>query len=477
MKTLKRILAGTLAVGCTFSAVGCSKDDSNGSSEESFVEQIQVQDTEEIAAIPDGAEKTINWLSYFDINPVKGDSEKRTDLSLFEQKGGKINYMRTTSMKKYDDLATKILSEERPDMFWFEQKMTFPCNVLAGMFQPIDDIVDFDAPLWTDVKESAETFAINGKHYVAPVYFEIQSILTYNQDFIDENGLDDPYQLYLEGKWDWNSFREVMEDWVALGTEDEPHMGVNGWLHSHIFHSTGKSLVTFDAASQKYVSNVNDADLERAANFLYDITKEGLVNTEWIGECPTPFQRNILFYAMGQWASIGTHTPKEDDHWSVVPIPKDPNSDIYYQASSPLAYMWVKGSTKNDAMKCWLECARTAYVDPEYKKVQKDKFFVANPYYSETAYDLVNDELFSDKFTQVYDVGYGLSSLLSDDDHANNDSKEAVIAYMYSSVSKSDYETEQQYTWTQLKSSYSGTIQSELDTVNATLAEYIKNNP
>jgi multiple sugar transport system substrate-binding protein len=68
------------------------------------------------------------------------------------------------------------------------------------MFQPIDELVDFDNALWSDVKEASETFSINGKHYVAPISFEVQSVLTYDQKNIDTYGLDDPYQLYLEGE-------------------------------------------------------------------------------------------------------------------------------------------------------------------------------------------------------------------------------------------------------------------------------------
>lgn len=474
MKSMKKILAGLLAVSCAFGAVGCGKgDESKEEEESSFVEQIKVADSKDIEAIPTGADSTIKWLSYFDINPAKGSAEKRADLSLFEQKGGKIEYIRTSSMKKYDDLASKILSEDIPDMFWFEQKMSFPCNVVQGMFQPIDEIVDFDSAMWADVKESAEDFSINGKHYVAPVKYEVQSVLTYDQKNIDDNGLDDPYQLYLEGKWDWDAFESIMEEWVALGDEENVYYGANGWLHVHIFHSTGKCLVSYDEDNQEYVSNVNDADLERAANFLYDLTKNNLYDASWIGQASDAFKKNILFYAMGTWASSDTHTPGDDDTWTVVPIPKDPNSDVYYQSASPNAYMWVKGSTKKEAMKCWFECARIVNIQDEYKQVNKDKFMLNNPNWSETAYDLVNDELLSTKFVQVYDPGYGISTELSNDDAAQNDTKEAIIAYMYSSVSKSDEESGSQYSWSQLRSAYSGKIQSELDTFNKQYKDFI----
>ena len=66
----------------------------------------------------------MEWLSYFDINPNKKEPEKRTDLTLFEEKGGKIKYSQTSSMNKYDKLAARLMSNDPPDMFWYEQSMT-----------------------------------------------------------------------------------------------------------------------------------------------------------------------------------------------------------------------------------------------------------------------------------------------------------------------------------------------------------------
>ena len=167
MKKTKRFAAGTLAL---LMALGVSACGNGSSSESSYVQKVEV-DTEavkdSIEPIPDGADKEITWMSYFDINPGKAVKEKRTDLTLFESLGGKINYSRTTSLNKFEKLATAVMSDQVPDIFWYEQGMTFPYSVIAGMFQPIDEIVDFEKPLWSGVKSTADQFVLNGKHYVA----------------------------------------------------------------------------------------------------------------------------------------------------------------------------------------------------------------------------------------------------------------------------------------------------------------------
>ncbi len=485
MKTTKRIVAGLMAVACCFSVVGCGKDEAKGKSTETTKfegkENIKVttpapsdgDDPEALSVtpIPEGADSNIKWCSYFDINPAKGSAEKRADLALFEQYGGTIEYVRTTSLTKYEKLAELILSNDIPDMFWFENN--FPNTVIKDMFQPIDSIVDFDSALWRDVKDYADIFTLGDNHYVAPVSFEAQSMITYDQKIIETYGLDDPYELYLEGDWTWDTFDSIMREWVSLGTEDDPHYGVNGWIQSHLIYTTGKTLISRDEDTGLYVSNIEDSDVERAATFMQTLAKDGIYKGGWIGDAESCFKENILFYAMGEWASIDTHTPKEGDTWKRVPMPRDPNADEYYIAVGPQAYMWVKGSTKSDAMKTWMECAKIVNTLDEYKQVNKDKYFENNTYWTEEDYDFTHDTLLSDQFTRVYDVSYGLTDALSNNDAATNDTKEAIVNWVYNSVVKFDYETNEQTTWTQLKNEYKGTIQNELDIFNAELEAYL----
>ena len=267
----------------------------------------------------------------------------------------------------------------------------------------------------------------------------------------------------------------MMSEYCEGAAADEERYGINGWFAPFIFQSTGKTLITYDADKDEYVSNLNDADFVRASDVLYDIAKNGMYYPDWVGQAGDAFKKNILFYAMGPWASTGTHSPKDGDNWGVVPMPKDPNTDTLYTTIDMNAYMWVKGSTKNDAMKCWLECAKIVYTQDTYKDIEKEKFFVNNPNWTEDMYNVAYVDLVTDKFTKIFDPGYGISTTLSDNDAATNDTKEAVIPYLYSSVMKTD-ENGSQYTWTQLKEQYKGTVDSELKTLNDQYHAYLEKN-
>lgn len=479
MKNIKRILAGTVALISAFSIAACGKSGSDKEDSSSYVDKVDVMDTDEVTdivqdiePIPEGADGELKWLSYFDINPTRKAPEKRTDLTLFESKGGKITYEQVSSVEKYEQLAARLMANNPPDMFWYEQKMTFPANCVKEMFQPVDEIVDFDTPLWSGVKDTADQFMLNGEHYVAPIKFVPNSVLTYDKDMIAAAGLEDPYDLYLDGDWDWNTWYDMMDEYCSGASADEERYGVNGWFACFIFQSTGKTLITYDADKDEYVSNLDDADFSRATDLLYNIKKQNMYYPDWIGQSRDAFKKNILFYAMGPWASTESHTPKEGDNWGIVPMPKDPNADKLYTTVEINAYMWVKGSTKTDAMRCWNECARIVNVQDEYIQTEKDKFFENNPYWTEEMYEMAYEEVTSDNYVHMIDPGYGISTVLSDDDAALNDTKEAVIPYLYSSVMKED-ENGAQYTWTQLRESYSTTVESELKTFNEAYHKFI----
>ncbi len=478
MHNAKKILACAMAVLLCAGVVGCGNSSSSSSS---HVDQIQVtlpenvdpndESTLTVSDIPEGEPTELDWLSYWDINPEEGNPEKRAELQLFEQKGGSIKWSRVRSDAKYEKLASRLMSNDPPDMWWYEQAMDFPVNCLQNMFQPVDDIVDFNTPLWSDVKDKAEEYTIAGSHFVAPIKFNFQGILTYDKDRIEELGVDDPYEMYLNDEWDWNALEDICRAWVDTSTDDEPRIGLNGWFHTFIFASTGETVVMRDDATGKYINNIDSPNLERAANWLYNMSKDGLIDNKWIQGAQNAFNEGYLFYSMGPWASIDSHTPKDGTNWANVPIPRDPNSDKLYAKLDTVAYMWIKGSAKSGAMKTWLECAKIVATDPAYMEQDKQKFFVNNPNWTDEMYELAYNPMANEKITVISDPGYGISTLLSDQDSATNDSKEAVIQLVYSSVSKTD-ESGAQLTWAVVRDMYNNTINSELAAFNDKLANY-----
>ena len=172
---------------------------------------------------------------------------------------------------------------------------------------------------------------------------------------------------------------------------------------------------------------------------------------------------------MGPWAASDTLTPKDVSNCGIVPIPSDPNADAKYTSVEINAYMWVKGSTKSEAVKTWYECCRIANTDATYRENGKEKFLNANPAWTEDMYQVFLDAS-STEYKQVFDYGYGISGTLSDDN--SNEDGNSITRKLYEFTNKTD-DSGHQYTWSELRETYSATVDTELKAINEAIKTYI----
>lgn len=467
MKNYKRVIAGAFALAMAFSAASCgSKKEDKDSSSFEATNNVKVEDDENISAIPDGSATELLYLGEGDLNPTAGNPETSTELTLFQKRGGSIKYSATTHDERFDKLAAAITAnKDVPDIFKYEW-IAFPSQIVREMYQPIDSIVDFESDLWSPTKNVADQFVLKGEHYVAPVGYEASAMLCYDNSVIESEGLDDPYQLYLDGEWTWSAWENIMTDYVGNASDTERY-GVNGFFKNHFVQQTGKRLVEYDADSNTFVNNLKDPDIEKAENMLYDMNKKGLILGGWIGSASDCFSQNCLFYAMGDWAYTGNSGPKEGDNWAIVPIPASDDNPQKITTSNMTAYMWVKGSDKADAVKCWFECNRVAKTDPKYAETNKEKFMENNPYWTEEMYN-VRSDVISDDYMMIFDYIFGISNTLGDE--KSFDGNQKLADYIYGAVASTD-EDGNQPTWAQIREQYSATVDSEINDMNKRLSE------
>ncbi len=471
MKNLKRLLAGCMAIAMTFVFTGCPKDDEGESS--SKKDQVAVAEAKNIDSIPDGAEKELIYMGVGDLNPV-GNNEKSVGLTLFESKGGSIKWSRVTSGNQYTKLGAAVTSgKDVPDLFNYTA-LAVPSQVIQGFYQPLDEIINFDDPMWAGIKDTADQFVVDGKHYVAPFSYAPLSLLFYNRKLITENGLEDPIDLYDAGEWDYDALDDLMSEYCKGADGDEERFGINGYYAPSYVQQTGETLVMTDD-NVTYRSNLDSPKIAAAEERLADWLKQGYVIYDWIGDATTAFQKNLLFYAMGEWAAIDTHTPTESDNWGVVPFPSDPTYEgektISSAKMSDDSVLWVKGSEKKDAVKIFYECYRAAQTDTKYLENQKDKWLTNNPNWGEEAYQIIRDSADPDKNLMIFDPSYGVSTLMGDDNSGFMVGV-SLTNYIYKSTSAPD-EQGKTYTWTQIKEKFSGQVDGEIKTLNASIQKFL----
>lgn len=399
MMNPRRVLAALIASAAVLScAASCSKKNKNSTPYVSEPESTTA--AESSVPVADPGDTEITWLADYDLNDP--GYERPTALAIFEDVyGGRINYIQTTPDDKLSKLAEMINAGEEVDMFPYEDGV-FPEGVCRDLFQPLDPYYEqlgMEEGIWDDMAEVIDMFAYKGEHYVVPYALSEPFILTYSRKLMQSEGIDDPYTLYKEGKWNWNTFMDMINKFSASETGAH-HFGINGFYGEAMLSSTGSTVIGFDGNGFK--NNIGDPKIESAEAFMQDIRSRWLYNSNW----SDMFLRdqNTLFYASRDWSLPISDRYSADLDIMVVPFPKMPDADKNYINCRANARMLVKTSSKGKAVATYLKCERLAVT--ELKDSAKEKSLKE---ITEEQYNAIQDFLDPSKVTPVFDPGYGMS--------------------------------------------------------------------
>ncbi len=376
MKKMKAAIAALLIAGTSMISAGCG-----AGGETSSYKDIDSMTREEVATIAAADErltgelenKTIKWLSDWDINPGVTGKSTPIDLAIFQERyGGEIKWVQCTYAERYDKLANAINSDEGIDFFYAGNFDAFPKGAIRGMFAPIDDYVDFDSELWADVKDANDSVMWNGQHYMAVVQVTGDNCaVIYNRDTIQELGFDDPAELFEDGEWTWDVFEEMLQAFVDV---DNGKYGIDGWwFESALSATTGVPYVGLEDG--QLVNNLSDPAIERVQNYMYDLFNAnaiaiGVGDYGWSDQPANIGEGNTLFYPCGLWALYGepdTWVTKFGENCFFVPMPADPDADEHYIPANMEAYVFVQGGHNPEGVAKYLDCKRMTLVNEEAK--------------------------------------------------------------------------------------------------------------
>lgn len=388
MKKTMAFISALLVAAAAFSLTACGDKESSSSNPYADVD-IDASLRKEIRTNVANSElledtelenKTIKWLSDWDINPDSSGKNKPTELVAFEEKyGGKIEWIQCTYENRYEKLAETINSGEGVDFFYAGNMDAFPKGAVRGMFAPVDDYIDFSSPVWEDVEEVNDSLMWDGKHYCTVVQTTGDKVgCVYNKKTVQEAGLEDPAELYARGEWTWDTFQSMLLSFVDV---EKQHYGIDGWWFEFgLMATTGVAPVTIDGG--KLVNNIGDPAMERVQDFLYDLNTTGCIaigvgdygweaHPEYIGE------GKMLFYPVGLYtfyAESSQWKKQFGDDAFFVPMPKDPEADDYYVPVGMEGYMFVKGGANPEGVAKFLECKRFTLLDEGTKAIADKQF-------------------------------------------------------------------------------------------------------
>ena len=316
--------------------------------------------------------KTIKWLSTWDINSDDTGKTTPIELAIFQERyGGKIEWHQTTHSARYDDLANAINSDEGIDFFYAGDWDAFPKGAVRGMFVPYDDYLDLDSELWADVKDANDSMIWDGKHYVAAVEVTGDNCaIIYNRN--------DPAELFEKGKWDWDAFQDMLSEFVDTSNE---HYGIDSWyFEAGLSASTGVPYIGLEDG--KLVNNLRNEAIEDYQNWMYDLWQSdyialGVGDYGWTSRDYYIGEGKLLFYPCGLW-TLGM----EKSQWSktfgedvfFVPVPRYEKADEYYIPANINAYCFVKGGHNPEGVAKFLDCFRFSKVCEGAQEISDQQF-------------------------------------------------------------------------------------------------------
>lgn len=399
MKLSKRIFACVLAASTVFSLVGCGSDDKKSTATTTTTVKATLNEAEAelikekadtIEGLPDIEleNKEVTWLAHYAMNP-NDDQAADASLELFKIKyGGKVIDNVTTFESRYDDLAKLVMSGKAPDVFPASDMDAFPKGAIRGMFQPIDDYIDYDDALWSEVSDAADSFAINDNHYVAVVDVVPSYVCIYNKTTIEENGLEDPAELFANGEWTLDKFVEMCEAFV---NPEEDKYALDGyWYYDAIQQTTGVPMISLDDDGT-IINNMTNAKIEEVESLMYELSKSDVVfprkdnnwDTRGSGETGDGMgDGKTLFYPVGLWAIEMTPEAAklfgdvEAGEVMFVPMPLNTSggNDTHYISASVTGYLLCKNAPNPEGFQALMACKRACTIDEDMSELSDNQF-------------------------------------------------------------------------------------------------------
>lgn len=355
------------------------------------------------ACPPSGNAGKLRYLGFYDITK----DQKGTEQCLIFQSdlyGGEIEYLTSPfGQAYYDKLANLIASDDSPDIVT-KDAMLRPGNLSKNLFEPLDDKIDLTSPVWKDIAGVVDDFSWKSKHFYYPHRTTTLYALNYNKKTIEENDLPDPYDLYKNGEWTWEAWRNLMIEFCNKSEDNVGFYTTNHTITSFIA-TTGTTLIDVQPDGT-ITNNILSPDISRAMTFLEGLCRDGLTYDksfgDWIdpGQFPNCCDKLLFTCTEPEWTYISATESVQNKEgvandifgvvsdFAFVPFPRDTVADKYYTEYDTFGYLIPKGAKNIDGAIEFINLNRMYDIDPNVQaKVREDHINPKKIYFEKGKYE------------------------------------------------------------------------------------------
>lgn len=487
-RKLKIALASVLCLSMVLSVTACNTSEGGSGNQEperttnaeyepllEYVSELQDKVDTNLKV-----EKKIRWLSHWAIDETQPAAElfkyvygipEEGDTSYGDDANNIFDYINVEYNSRYDQLGKMVAAGDSPDIFQFEI-INHPYAAYKKLYQPVEDYIDFDDPVWDRTRDAMKQFEWGGHNYCPIVTLNLDQVMWYRRDVVAQAGLKEPYEYYKEGNWTWDTMLEMLDKWQNSG---EGKWGLDGWqVPDRLVSTTGKAIVALEDGKLK--DNLYDADIERCMTNVIDVLYKqnyryprhelngwSISISEWV-------LGNTLFYCDLSTAwhdSFQSYIKRykwDPSTIFCVPFPRDPQSDKYYQVMKNDAFVLCSGSKNIEGFQAWTQCLIATAYDEETIRLGREQN-KENYQYTDELLDFFEELQYGGVFTPVFEFKEGIGQDLVDPNTVYNCC--AILTQIpYLNCVDQDNNP---VTFTTLRAANEGTIRTRIDQLNASL--------
>jgi multiple sugar transport system substrate-binding protein len=362
---------------------------------------------------------------------------------------------------RYTRLATLIQAGDSPDIMDYEN-VNYPYGMYKSMYAPVDELLETDGEAWAEFRSDMDQLKWGGHDY-APIYADsnVNRLLWYRKSVAEDAGIDDPYEQFKAGEWDWTAF---MDACAAFSSPDENKYCIDGWNPDQEFvNTTGKAMIGIE--NNKLVSNLYDTSIERVMTTIIEqLYKQNYIypraNNAWQINYSAWANGDTLFFCEGTWEYKGRFKRYADakgwdeDEIQIVPFPKDPEADQHYRQGKLETYMLPAGAQNTDGYKAYIYCCLVASSDPEVAATSREKTKI-DAGWSDFLLDVI-DEIRA--LPSVYEYRNGIGT-----DIADTSSGEMPVQQLTTGVYEGGL------TYTEVRTTNEGIVDARIAEMNASV--------
>lgn len=253
---LKVVISLTVAAVLTLSASGCSKKVSSGGASKK----------------PNLKGVTVDFRGYRDWQTDKEFSDFATGIAKFKQDYPGVEVKTSVGGGYgYDkDMVVAVAAGDVWDLQYAQDSLGVPSSAVQGLVEPLDKYIDWSDPFYD--KKFMDLWKLGDHYYgIGNKGFQDFLFLWYKRSDFESAGLKTPYELYKEGRWNFDSALDAAR---VLTKYDEKGNGKQVLFFTSAFDyysSQGIVPYIFNNNDGKLTLNIDTPEMRDYLQYVYEM--------------------------------------------------------------------------------------------------------------------------------------------------------------------------------------------------------------